>query len=120
MTDYVKALNDPTHRDHAEAVRLAGQVKDESHTTLTGGVMRWTSNGRVPPADIVTLAASIFEAVDVEACDKARDEETQAFLAEYRRNNDRPATAEERFEMRAAFGPGVEVVNMITGRRTQT
>ena len=26
--------------------------------------------------------------------------------------------AEERFEMRAALGPGVEVVNIVTGERT--
>jgi hypothetical protein len=28
--------------------------------------------------------------------------------------------AEHAFELRAAFGPGVEVVNVITGRRTVT
>jgi len=37
---------------------------------------------------------------------------------EYKRNQ-RPPSAEEMFEMRAAFGEGVTVVNIITGRKTQ-
>jgi len=28
--------------------------------------------------------------------------------------------AEEKFEMRAAFGPGVKVINVITGKETTT
>jgi hypothetical protein len=119
MTDYVKALHEPTHVYHREAVRLADQLKDEGHSTLSGGVIRWLSNGNVPPSDVVALAASIFPAVDVDACTAARNKEQQAFIDAYRRNHDRPATEEERFELRAAFGPGARVVNIITGRVTK-
>jgi len=50
-----------------------------------------------------------------------RDRETQAFLAEYRRaNKGRKRSAEEIFEMRAAFGPGETVVDVITGERFET
>ena len=42
-----------------------------------------------------------------------RYRETQA-----RRTPER--SAEDAYEMRAAFGPGVEVINVITGQRTRT
>jgi len=42
------------------------------------------------------------------------------FLSEYRKANTGPVSAEQRAEMRAAFGPGQTVVNIITGRRTRT
>ena len=46
----------------------------------------------------------------------ARENEVSRSLAEYRRNA-RPASAEERNEMRAAFGEGQTVVNILTGER---
>ena len=41
-------------------------------------------------------------------------------LAAYRASQPAEASAEEQYEMRAAFGPGVEVVDIITGRRHRT
>lgn len=118
MTDYIKALSDPMSPYHGEAQRLVAKLW-HGETTNKDGVLRWTSNGRVPPADIIALAAHITMPINVAACTKARDEETAAFLAEYRKNNDRQMTAEERFEARATFGKGTTVVNLITGRRTK-
>ena len=46
----------------------------------------------------------------------AREDEVTRSLAEYRRNA-RPASAEELHEMRAAFGEGQTVVNILTGER---
>ena len=42
-----------------------------------------------------------------------------AFLSAYIRNHSGPASDEELFEMRAAFGPGERDVNVLTGRVTQ-
>jgi hypothetical protein len=51
----------------------------------------------------------------------SRKWETQAFLDAYReRMANHVPSDEERFEMRAAFGEGVEVVNVITGKVTRT
>jgi len=36
------------------------------------------------------------------------------------KDQEEEARAEQAYEMRAAFGPGVEVVNVITGERTRT
>jgi hypothetical protein len=83
------------------------------------GVLRWKSNGRVPPADCVQdFLAAGCQGFDVAKSTAARDADLTAFVAEYKRNQ-RPASAEELFEMRAAFGPGAVVVDVLSGRRTK-
>lgn len=87
-----------------------------ARATFKNGIMRWNSNNRVPPRDIVEQAARLGFDVDGVACNLARDAELAAFLADYRRNYTGPS-AEERMEARAALGAGAEVVNVITGHR---
>ena len=53
------------------------------------------------------------------SCTAARERDLDAFLAAYRRNPP-PVTDEMRFEARAAHGPGVELVDVISGRRFTT
>jgi hypothetical protein len=53
----------------------------------------------------------------------ARDIHTTAFLKDYRvaqLNRTAEQIREERFEARAAMGPGVEMVNIITGEKYTT
>jgi hypothetical protein len=52
------------------------------------------------------------------ASNAQRKKDTEVILAEYRKH-DRAPSQEELAEMRAAFGEGAEVVNVITGRRTK-
>jgi len=101
----------------ADAKRLADQLRNEA--TITGGVIRWNSNQQVPPEDCVALAAHIGLPINVAACDAARDADTTAFLAEYRKRP-RNDSAEARFERRAAFGPGKTIVDVISGHRYRT
>ena len=120
MTDYVAYLASEHAYVRAEAERLVATLKDESNRTIDdAGVIRWTSNGRVVPEDIAALAVHIGLPVNVVACDATRSVELRAFLAAYRAN-DRGPSEEERFEARAAFGPGVELVNVVTGRKWRT
>ena len=72
--------------------------------------------GRVVTSEVLVMLTYVTDEVDVEATNKARDEEEEAFLAEYRKNV-RPMDAEMLWEMRAAFGPGATVVDVITGRK---
>ena len=72
--------------------------------------------GRVLMSDMLEKLTYITDAVDAEATMKAREEETAKALEEYRKNA-RPATEEELDEMRAAFGKGKTVVNIITGQK---
>ena len=67
--------------------------------------------------------AGYISSITVEATRIARDKYTERTLAEYRSamaNRTAEQIAEERFEARAAMGPGVEMVNIITGERYTT
>lgn len=101
-----------------ESERTADKLAND--TTIVDGVIRWNSNNKVPPADIIEFAAHIGLPIDVAACLTARDKETSAFLADYReRMRNHKPSGEELWEMRAAFGRGTTVVNVITGRKTR-
>ena len=68
-------------------------------------------------------SAGLVDAETVAVTAEARDRHTQQFLAEYRQamaNRTAEQIAEERAEARAAMGPGVEMVNVVTGERYTT
>ena len=80
------------------------------------GVLRWKSNDRAVPHWIFREAFCTASAhhLQVEA------EESSASIQGYReRMKNHVPDAEEMFEMRAAFGEGVTVVNAFTGRKTR-
>ena len=83
------------------------------------GVYRFESNNQVPFDDYLEEAGVSDETRA--KCKVARDIDTAAFAAEYReRMKNHVPDAEERYEMRAAFGPGASVVNVFTGQRFET
>lgn len=93
------------------AVDLATKV-----TRDAAGLIRWTSNGRIPYDDVL-IDAGLTPDVWAEH-KRVRDAEGQAFLADYRKKNRRRRySAEEKAEMRANFGKGTTVVDVLTGRR---
>ena len=84
------------------------------------GVVRWKSNNRVMPRDCREILShtSYRDLFDEEVSKAAEDAETAAFLENYRKaNENRRQSQEELDEMRAAFGAGTTVVNIITGER---
>ena len=82
------------------------------------GVVRWTSNKRVMPKDCREILShtAYRDLFSEEASRAAEDAETAAFLESYRKNYTGPSE-EEKAEMRAAFGTGSTVVDVITGKR---
>lgn len=111
----------PVHRccasDATFAVESAARLQ-----VSASGVARWASNGQVPFDDMLDLMEGLEvlpAGVDRALCAAARAADLSWTLATYRAVDPEPS-AEERFELAAAFGPGVEVVNVITGRRTTT
>ena len=82
------------------------------------GVVRWTSNNRVMPKDCrEILSHTVYRDLYSEDASRAAEEaETAAFLDSYRKNYKGPGE-EEKAEMRAAFGTGATVVDIITGER---
>ena len=87
--------------------------------------LRWKSNNRCLMSDAMEelfLADKVTEMV-VRATKIARDKENEEFLEEYRKaqaNRTADEIAEQRMEARAAMGPGVEMVNIITGETYTT
>ncbi len=116
MTNYIQQFDNPRFPfEKAEADRLAG--KFDTAATVTDGIVRWTSNNAVPPADVLALWRHLGKAFDHDRSIAAGKAETDAFLTEYRRHHKGPSP-EEITEMRAAFGPGTTVVDVITGTET--
>lgn len=117
MTDYIASLNgNGPYRGEAE--RLIADF-DTQATVDAAGVVRWNSNNQVPPEDVLELWAHVGKPFNLEASKAARSADLDRFLAEYRARYKGPSP-EERAEARAAFGPGVELVNVITGHRWRT
>ena len=101
--------------------REAEKELERVNTDLQAGKITIDENGvarncigRVLMSDMLEKLAMVTDKVSMEATTVARDKEVSESLAEYRKNA-RPATEEECMEMRAAFGKGTTVVNVLTG-----
>ena len=95
------------------------------------GAMKWKSNGAYLPEDCAYALAYIRHDdtttptqkrcilnASVEATNEHREAQEREFIKEYiERNKNRVLSAEERYEMEAAFGKGTTVVNVITGQK---
>ena len=103
--------------------RHAEKELDEIRKDLESGEITIDENGvarncigRALMSDMMEKLSYVTDAFSVEATRAARDKEVDEFIAEYRRNYKGPSE-EELAEMRAAFGPGETVVNILTGER---
>lgn len=99
---------------------ITRQAEMIAETDRVGAAFVWKSNGNAPFADMTAIwvqlgLASLEEA---DATEALRKEQTAKFMSEYveARKNHVPS-GEELAEMRAAFGPGETVVDVITGQR---
>lgn len=107
--------------DWRERERQRVVAEFETHAHVVNGIVLWHSTGLVPPQDVLDIWAAAGKPFDLEASRREREAQTDAFLTVYRaRQARRRPSAEERAEMRAAFGPGAEVVDIVTGRRIRT
>ena len=98
-----------------EAARLVAQ-RDEMIVEEDGAV-KWVSSGNYLPADCVEkLLFGGADWFDADATARKREAQVAEQLERYRASR-RAVSAEERVEMRAAFGSGVTVVDVLTGER---
>ena len=100
-------------------------VENFHNTFIQDGAVRWSSNGRCLPADCVRdlVDAGLITAATAERTTDAREIELLEFIQDYRRaqaNRSAEQIAEERAMARGAMGPGVRMVNVITGERFTT
>ena len=82
----------------------------------TGPVVRWNSNDRIPFEDMLENFedAGWIDGQMYSNSVEQRKVEDRIAIEAYRKNYKGPSE-EELFEMRAAFGPGETVVNVLTG-----
>mgnify|MGYP001167661073 CR=1 FL=1 len=92
---------------------------------LTDGVYRWYSNDNVPFSDMLNdfRALNLIDAEDVLRSETARNRDNERHWVEYReaqQNRTPSQIAEQRAEARAAMGPNVDMINVLTGERYTT
>ena len=105
-------------KKHAEEEleKVRAELKAGLITIDTMGVAR-NRIGRALMGDMLEKVVRVTDKVDAEATQKARDAEVEKSISEYReRMKNHKPSAEEMFEMRAAFGPGAKVVDVFTGQ----
>ena len=118
MTRFMKELGGhlgPYWKAEAEK-ELAGVKADLEAGQITideDGVAR-NCIGRAVMEDMLEKIALVSDAVDVGATKLAREKEVEESIREYRAQR-RPYSSEELAEMRAAFGPGTTVIDVISG-----
>jgi hypothetical protein len=91
----------------------------KSNVYFDGQVYRWSTNDAVPPADAISsYGIDKLPGFNQAAHTSARNADTSRFLAEYRQEREKHGySSEELYEMRAAFGPGKTVVDVVTGKQ---
>ena len=99
-----------------EIEKMQKRADNDEIRTNANGAAFWNSNGNYLPADCAEILSHTDFPFSLEETAKAREAQTAAFLEDYRRNYSGPSE-EEKAEMRAAFGTGSTVVNVITGER---
>ena len=97
-----------------ELEKVRGELDRGEITIDAKGVAR-NRIGRVLMKDMAIKVYYAGGNIDLDETEKAREIEVEKELAEYRRNYKGPS-AEELAEMRAAFGPGEVVVDLISGK----
>ena len=97
-----------------ELEKVRGELDRGEITIDAKGVAR-NCIGRVLMKDMAIKVYYAGGNIDLDETAKAREIEVEKELAEYRRNYKGPS-AEELAEMRAAFGPGEVVVDLISGK----
>lgn len=111
----------PVHKACAhQAEHLIATVQAGGLTVTADGAATWTSNGRALFDDTLAILHAFGHATDATQAATAALQATQDadFAAAYRATQPAQPSPEQLAEMRAAFGTGVTVVDVITGRET--
>ena len=121
MTRFMKELNgDLGAFWKAEAEKELARIKADLEagriTIDKNGVAR-NCIGRALMDDMLEKLSLVTDKANTSATEAARAAENAEFLEEYSRSR-KAHSAEEIAEMRAAFGPGTTVVNILTGETT--
>lgn len=100
-----------------ELAKVKADLENGKITIDEDGIAR-NCIGRVLMNDMLEKLALVTDKVSVENTQMARDIEVAESIAAYRKQAAAPSE-EELNEMRAAFGKGTTVVDILTGRKTR-
>lgn len=122
MTRFQRELNGDLGafwQQHAkdELAKVKADLDSSEITIDEAGVAR-NCIGRALMDDLLEKLLLVTDKADSAATRAAREAEVEADLAFYRANRKAPS-GEELAEMRAAFGEGAKVVDVITGEEIQ-
>lgn len=112
------ALGDYWKKEAEREVQRAVAEADRNAIVEESGAIRWKSNGSYLMDDFCEKLEYAGYLFSREATRNARQIQVKKELEEYRRNWTEPS-AEEKEEMRAAFGAGTTVVDVLSGRKIQ-
>ena len=117
---YIDQVNSDYGWQRKEALKLMDDYHRRTYLDAAG-VLRWSATDRVPPNDILEFWQYVGHEFDAMKTKRAGQKEREEFIERYReRQAGQEVSEEHRAELRAAFGPGVEVVDVFTGRKIIT
>jgi hypothetical protein len=89
----------------------------QNETYIIDGIIRWKSNNAIPPKGILDTWKELNLPFDYAGSLKQLDIDTAKNIVNYvKSKKSHKYSAEEMYEMRSAFGEGVMVTNVITGK----
>lgn len=102
-----------------DILRVQQELESGEITIDGAGVVR-NCIGRAVTEEVLEILSFVTDKFDIEATNAARIKEDREAIEEYRKAmaNHQPSE-EELLEMRAAFGEGTSVVNILTGESIQ-
>lgn len=109
-------------REHAEKEMWKAVEKFKTDAIVDdNGIATWKLSGNCLPDDFLEMLDWAGVAtINYEATKRERQRQDEKFFKEYKEaNKNRKYTEEELFEMRAAFGTGVTIVDAISGQTIQ-
>lgn len=114
MNRYIEGLRYPeNHPFRSDAERLLNGFHTDIN--IKDGIIRWKSNDNIPPKEILEFWKYIGFAFNYNDCITLQERETQAFLNNYSQNR-KSQSEGELDEMRAAFGSGKKIIDVVTGK----
>lgn len=119
---YVRAFVNPSYPDEGRSsLSLQQKFNDPAHFQVEDYVGYWTfSSGenRPVPIEVAYFARFLGVRIDLDAQRKAIDQHTAESIRRYRQKTAHQGYDDEQlFEMRAAFGEGTTVVDVLTGKK---
>lgn len=115
--EYIRGLAEDAMRYEKEESERT-KLQFFTNAVVEDGIVRWKSNNQVPPTEILEFWKYIGYEFDYDRSLEVREKEQNEFLEKYRESQkNRRYTEEEIYEMRAAFGEGATVVDIISGKK---